>query len=234
MKKIVAILLTLILCASLFACTNSNADTDTDTEKPATGNNQGSYQVIFDTMNRFNCQDNAKYDKSIRESNANWIARHDGVELGNLELYGCERHEDGYRIVNADEFGIKYRVKQNLGSLVSNAGSKNGAQSLWVNNDSSVGAINTNINTAIGIGAYYIKVTYTDGKESQLSKTDFFKDAENGMLLNMLSSSDIDSQKTISSIEVTVLYESYAGAPGFLDVWWHEYTNWRCEHTYNF
>jgi len=240
MKKIIALLLVLSTFVLLFGCDKTeDPNKQEENNKPDTEDTQdtqlgASYKVIIDQMARHNCKDGNKYDKSVPESNENWKLRHDGVELGVLELYGCELTDDSYKVVNNEKFAIKYKVEQNLGALVSKAGTKNGAESMWVNRDENVGALDTDITTAIGVGAYYVKILYTDGGEKAFSKTNFFENAEKGMSLDMVTAKDLDAGKTVASIEVTLLYEAYAGAPGFLGVWWHEYTNWRCEYTYKF
>ena len=143
-------------------------------------------------------------------------------------------YRGGFSIVNKGEFGIKYKVKQNLGALVNDVGTKNGAESLWINRDGQSSAVGTDISSEIGVGAVYVKINYTDGSTKTLSKTNFFENADKGASINILTFADIDSNKTVESVKVTLLYEMYAGGPGFLDIWWHEYTNWRCEYTYSF
>ena len=235
MKRIIALMLLSLLCVSLLAC-GGIGDTDSGALDSGSGDTEigNPYDVISSIMYRSNCKDGYKYDKSVQESNSNWVSRHNNIDLGKLDLYGCEKVENGYKIVNEKDFGLKFKVTQNLGALVSEDGTKNGAESLWINTDNDIGALDTNINSAIGVGAYYIKIKYTDGTEGAVSKTDFFKNAEKGMSLDMLSASNIDSGKTISSVEVTLLYEMYSGGPGLFGVWWHEYTNWRCEYGYTF
>ena len=224
MKKILALALLLGLCLSLFGCEDKEG-----------GSTLGAaYEVIYDEMTRYNCKDGTCYDKNYPESNDNWRSRHNGFELGALALYGCDRTAEGYRVVDAEDFGIKYQVGQNLGALMTEAGSKNGAESLWVNRDGETSVLGTDIRTAVGVGAYFVEVIYSDGERDTFSKTNFFENAQNGMLLDILDAEDIDSRKTVKTIEVTLVYEMYAGGPGILGIWWHEYTNWRCEYTYHF
>lgn len=220
MKRILSLIILIMLCTSLFACSNDNSS--------------DAKNVITDTMVRYNCKDNTCYNKDIKEESADWISRHNGFELGALELHGCERDGDKYKIVSDKDFKIKYLVTQSLGSLSTEGGSKNGAESLWVNNDGSAGVLGTDITSTVGIGACFVKVKYTDGSESSFSKTDFFKDAEKNSHLDIIKSKNIDKEKSLALIEVTVVYEMYSGGPGLFGIWWHEYTNWRCEHTYVF
>ena len=230
MKRIIALILVLVTCVSLVSCQNGGNTTgngDTATGAP--------YEVITDLMKKTNCKDGYGYDVSVPETNTEWVSRAEDITLGALELYGCEGDaQNGYKVVNTAEFGVKFKVKQNLGSLVDSYGSKNGAEGLWVASDSHTGAYDTDIRSVIGVGAYYVKITYSDGTENELTKTDFFANAEKGAALDMVTANDIDSGKTVATIEVTLLYEIYAGAPGNFGVWWHEYTNWRCEYTYVF
>lgn len=220
MKRIAALILVAVFCFSLTACGKLGGD--------------DSYGVISDVMYRRNCKDGMGYDQSVQTNNLDWIHRFDDIELGNLELYGCERNGDICSIVDAAKFGIKYRVTQELGALVGRDGTKNGADTLWVNRDVDKGAFETNIKTEIGVGAYYIKVRYTDGSFSEISKTNFFENAKKGMALDMLTATELESGKTVSAIEVILLYETHAGGNGIAGIDWHEYTNWRCSFTYSF
>lgn len=230
MKKIIALILMFASCLSLFSCTQYKSSGD-NSDQNGTG---GQYSVITNTMFRYSCSDGSHYNTEAPEESSAWRSRHDNFEIGELELYGCEKMENEYRIVNASEFAIKYKVLQDLGDLKDPKGGKNGSTSLWINSDGETAVLGTNINSAVGVGAYYIKVKYSDGKELPLSKTDMFKGATQGTVIDMIQASDIDMNATIVSVEVTVVYEMYSGGPGILDIWWHEYPNWRCEYTYNF
>ena len=231
MKKIIALILTLTACVSLFACKapdggNKKPDGDASADTR--------YEVITKTMNRYSCAEGSHYDVGSPETSSDWRSRHDNFEIGEIALYGCVETDEGYRIVNASELGIKYKVKQDLGDLKDPKGGKNGATSLWLNSDGETAVLGTNINSAVGVGAYSVKIKYADGKEFYLNKTNMFEGATNGSVIELMKASDIDMSAVIASIEVTVVYELYSGGPGVLGIWWHEYPNWRCEYTYRF
>ena len=227
MKKLFTLILLLATTLSLFACTiHNDGDANVTTGTP--------YEILYTTMERRNCKDGKQYDTAFTEESETWRERHSGIELGTLALYGCEAAEDGYTVVSGGEFAIRYKVTQHLGSLVSEAGSRNGAEALWVNRDTETAVLGTDIASAVGVGAYSATIKYTDGTEKSLTKTDFFEGAEKGDVLDIVTADDLDRGKTVASIKVILVYEMYAGGPGLFGIWWHEYTNWRCEYTYEF
>ena len=101
-------------------------------------------------------------------------------------------------------------------------------------NDKARSVKGTNINERVGYGAYWVRVTYTDGSQDTFNKTNVLKNATKGTIVTLLTKNDIDTEKSIESIDVVLVYEIDAGGRGFLGIWWHEYTNWRCEYTYSF
>ena len=224
MKRVIALIFALIICIPISGCAKPEES----------GEGGADYEIISVVMVRYNCASGNGYDKNVKESNEKWITRHNGFELGNLELYGCERTDSGYRIVNPNEFGVKYKVTQNLGALPINGNAEDSAKSFWVNGDDQSQAWGTDINSKIGVGACYVKIKYVNGTENSFSKTDFFLNAQNGSVIDAVTAADLTAGEDVAAIEVTLLYETYAGAPGILGIWWHEYANWRCEYTYNF
>ena len=233
MKKMIALFLILATCISFVAC--NLGDKVDGTQNKNEGNSAGTqYEVITNTMYKYCCSEGSHYNPGSPEPSSEWRSRHDNFEIGELKLYGCEKKDDGFVIVNPDELGIKYRVLQDLGDLKDPRGEKNGATSLWINSDSETAVWGTNIDSAVGVGAYQIKVKYADGKEFSYSKTDMFMGATSDSVIDLMSANDIDMSVTITAIEVTVVYEMYSAGPGILGIWWTEYPNWRCEYTYNF
>ena len=100
--------------------------------------------------------------------------------------------------------------------------------------DTANAVANTNISETIGKGAYWIRITYTDDTQKEVNKTNFLDGKTKGAFIELLTNEDIDQNKTIEKIEVVLVYEMYAGGPGFLGIWWHNTTNWRCEYTLEF
>lgn len=226
MKKLLASILLLATALSLVACTPNDDGTVTTTGVP--------YDILYTVMERHSCKEGKQYDAALPETNEVWRARHDGIELGTPALYGCEATEDGYTVVNHYDFAIRYKVTQNLGALVSEEGTRNGAEALWVNRDTETTVLGTDIASAVGVGAYSATIRYTDGTEKSLTKTDFFEGAEKGALLDIVTADDLEAGKTLASIKVILVYEIHAGGPGVFGIWWSETTNWRCEYTYEF
>lgn len=186
-------------------------------------------ETISITMDRYNCNDGNRYNKAEQEENANWRSRHDGFELGELKVYGCAKAGNLYAIKRAEEFSIKYHVLQNVQELP-----RVGTQLTCIENDTETKVVGTNINQRIGRGAYWVRVTYTDDTQSQYNATNQFENANSRTYVELLNSSQIDPNKTIRQVEVVVVYELFAGGPGFLGIWWKEYSNWRCETVLNF
>lgn len=93
---------------------------------------------------------------------------------------------------------------------------------------------NTNINKQVGYGAYWVGITYSDDSKKQYNATDQLHNADSNTYIELVGKSNIDANKTIKSIEIVVAYELFAGAPGVFGIGWKEYTNRRCEYTFNF
>lgn len=181
------------------------------------------------TMNRYNCNDGNNYDKNEKEESDDWRSRHDGYELGELNLYGCQKIGSYYKVGDESNFAIRYKVLEEPESLP-----MVGTELTKVENDDATSVKGTNINSRVGKGAYWVRITYDDDSQIQHNKTNIFEYATKGSVIDLVTSKDIDMTKTIKNIEVVVVYELYAGGPGFLGIWWNEYSNWRCEYTFNF
>lgn len=186
-------------------------------------------QKISVTMNRYNCNDGNNYNKNEPEESADWRSRHNGYEIGQLNLYGCQQVKEGYKIGEPNKFAIRYQVLQNIDDLP-----RVGTDLTHVENDDATSVKGTNISSRVGYGAYWVRITYTNDSQIQYNKTNILKYATNGTIIDIVTQDNIDITKTIKKIEIVVVYELYAGAAGFLGIWWHEYSNWRCEYTYEF
>ena len=88
MKKILALILLLSTTLALFACSAPLGDGDTTT---TTGT---PYEIIYDTMARYNCKDGKQYDKALTEESAAWVSRHNGFELGADDYIAKPFHTD--------------------------------------------------------------------------------------------------------------------------------------------
>lgn len=189
-------------------------------------------QKISVIMNRYNCNDGNNYNKNEPEESEVWRSRHDGYEIGQLNLYGCQQMGSDYRVCEPDKFAVRYEVLQNSDDLP-----RVGTKITHIQNDTAKNVVGTNIDTQVGYGAYWVRITYTDDSQNQYSKTNILKNATNGTIIDIVTQDNIDKTKSIQRIDVVVAYEIYGGGPGVLGklgIWWHEYTNWRCEYTYIF
>ncbi len=198
-------------------------------KEPTTDISELNDSVITVTMNRYNCNDGNNYNKNEREESATWRSRHNGYEIGQLNLYGCVKNGNQYNIVDENNFAIRYQVLKDTEDLP-----RVNTSSTKLANDKATSVKGTNINERVGYGAYWVRVTYTDGSQDTFNKTNVLKNATKGTIVTLLTKNDIDTKKSIESIDVVLVYEIDAGAPGFLGIWWHEYTNWRCEYKYSF
>ena len=93
------------------------------------------------------------------------------------------------------------------------------------------GVYGTNLTgKTIGKGAYYVKVSYTDGSYAEFNGTDFMNGMAQGDVKGLTV--EVNPGKRVSSIELVVVYEiKYAWyGPGLDD----DYSNWRCTATLEF
>ena len=210
-----------------YAQNNPPLSVDVDNEKENLDTSKS--QKISVIMDRYNCNDGNNYNKNEEEESANWRSRHNGFEIGQLNIYGCTQINKNYIVSESDKFAIRYQVLQNTEDLP-----RVGTQLTHVENDSATQVTGTNINEKVGYGAYWVRITYTDDSQIQYNKTDVLKNATNGTIVDIVTQDNLDASKTISKIDVVLVYELYAGLPRNRFSWWHEYTNWRCEYTYNF
>lgn len=187
------------------------------------------YLPVAVTMNRYNCNDGNQYNKYEQEESADWRSRHNGFELGELMIYGCSKIGNVYSVGDRDKFSIKYHVLQDTSNLP-----RVGTQLTKINNDSETKVTGTNINGRINYGAYWVRITYLDHTQAQYNATNILSNANANTYVELVNKSQINGDKEIAQIEVVIVYEMYAGAPGFMGIWWHEYTNWRCEYSYSF
>lgn len=202
------------------------------TTEPTTslpGNTSDALKTYSTIMNKYSCGDLTDYNKAKPEPNSSWKSRHNGWELGHLELYGCSEIGNNYNVEKMESFAIRYKVNQDPSNLP-----RVGSSKTTLENDEATRVYGTNINSRVGYGAYWVRVTYEDDTQDQFNKTNIFKNASVGTVVTLIDSNDINTQKQIKSIDVVIVYELYAGGPGFMGIWWKETPNWRCEYTYSF
>lgn len=181
-------------------------------------------------MLRKNCNDGNNYDYNKPEESAAWRNRHNNFEIGELYLYGSKKIDSVYSIEDQNAFSLKYKIIQNINMLPLDGIAKE----ISVADDGANRVMGTNINTRVGKGAYWVRITYDDDVQNEYNKTNFMNNKVIDSYIELVSPENIDTSKKIKKIEVVVAYELFAGAPGFLDIWWKEFTNWHCSQTFNF
>lgn len=186
--------------------------------------------IIAVSMTRYSCKDNTGYNKYDPETNQDWKKRHNGWELGELVLDGCEKVGDKYKVVNQEEFALKYHFLHDTNNLPTVGG--NGHASIC--DDTFNWTHGTGINSRIGHGAYWVRVTYRDNSTREFHATNQFRDKNTQSYLGLVSNGNLDSTKQIAKIEVNIFYELLSTGNGFLGIQWKETPNWRCEYTFNF
>ncbi len=189
-----------------------------------------SWEEIDITMNRYNCNDGNNYNKAEPEHDPAWVAMHDGFEIGELTLMGCEKSGNNFKVKSIDEFSIKYFLIQNPDELPY----KNDAPHKYIEKDTCNVVVNTSISETIGEGAYWVRVTYSDNTQEESKAVNIFDGKSDHSYINLIDVNDLEDGKVISKIDVVVVYEMFRGGPGFMGIWWKEHTNWRCEYTFNF
>lgn len=94
----------------------------------------------------------------------------------------------------------------------------------------------TSINKAIGYGAVYIRVSYTDGTATSAFATDIMNGKIAEEYINILNVTDINinEAKTISEISIHLAYEIEGFWQGIFGIWDSTYTNWHCINNLQF
>ena len=185
------------------------------------------WNAISVTMTRYNCNNGDGYNKSKPESSAVWRSRHDGFELGELVIYGCKQVGDYYKVVNKNDFSIKWKVKQDVEDLP-----RVGADKTEIAFDDCKTIYGTDFNEKINEGAYWLRVTYSDDTQKTFKRANIMENAMPGTIVELCNSTGLDANKTIKNIECIIVYELYCDPTGFMSQ--DEWTDWRLEYTYNF
>lgn len=187
------------------------------------------YNPITVQMVRYNCNDGDHYDKNKQEESAEWRNKHDGYEVGELIIYGCKQVGNTFVMGDINQFSVKYHILQNTYDLP-----RNGCELCKIEDDSETNVRGTSIDSRVGHGAYWLRVTYSDSTQQEFKATNQFDNCTPNTYIEFINNTNINKEKNIFNIEVVVVYEIYAGAPGVFGIWWHQYTNWRCEYTFVF
>lgn len=180
---------------------------------------------IVADFKRMSSKNDCGYDINNPETDANWISRHNGWELGEIVLSGVGKNElNKYSIPVDGKLSISYRLLQDPNSLPI---SQSGVSHLKLGDDKWTGAISgTSIKgSIIGKGAYWMEVTYTDNSTEEIWQTNFLYGKNKGDMVDMNLPLGAVNKK-IKTIEIKLIYELYCDGPGFMGFYWYEYPNW--------
>lgn len=229
--------------------------TSTDSSGRQVTNNQGSSTSVWSyttgktlyaiwtkdyeiKLTRESCKDGNGYDPSAPGTSVDSLAHHDW-DILNLVIGGCVQEADGsYFIPDGTLLSVSFKVLQNLGALPTwgmNGVSANWTKH-WMSSDSYSGNVyGTNINNqAVGYGAYYVKITYTDGTTYETNKVNFMSGAKASQVINVPLNLNVN--KKIKSLDVVAVYELYYDYMN--SIWdWNGtkcIANWRCTGSIKF
>lgn len=162
---------------------------------------------------------------------------HSTFKLFDLVLMNAAEGVNGYYIPNGKQLKLNLKVLQNPSKLPT--GSHLGAVNWTVHNisDDSYDKVvyGTNISgKKIHSGAYYVKITYTDGTFDEFHTVDFLNGAKKNNLISL--DFKIDNEKVLKSMEVVIVYELYYDYMRHIFNWGgtKRYANWRCLATLQF
>lgn len=190
----------------------------------------GPYYV---TMTRQNAKDGNGYNTMKQEPSTNWKNVHDDFDMGQLIISNTYKNSDGsYSVVTGLKPEIGFNLQQDINALPNNP--SNGLSRIHDDTYSGIvyGIAYLN-NKRIGYGAYNYVIKYSDGTTTDFGGTDFFKNKSKESTISIIQSDGVED-KSITEIRIYLIYEIYRGGPGFLGIWWHEYTNWVCSTTITF
>lgn len=194
------------------------------------------YEIELD---RASCKENNGYDPSTAGANSTDILAHGNWNLLSLIIGGCSQNSSGNYFVPQDSaLTVSFKVLKNINSLPTST--LGGASVNWtvhyLQKDSYSGQVyGTNINgQAVGKGAYYIKVNYSDGTYLETNKVNFLDGAKENQVINV--SLNLNTNKTIKSVEIVAVYELYYDYMSGIFDWdgTKRTANWRCTTTINF
>ena len=182
------------------------------------------------TMVRQGIADGNQYNPDKPETNSSFIGYHKNFELGELVASECRIVGNQYVVHDNADFALRYHLLQNPKDLPGD----NSNITKDICDDSETSVYGTSISGRIGKGAYWVRVTYRDYSQEEYTARNFLATAVNDSYIDLIPAGSLASNKTVAKIEVVVVYEMFTGAPGFLGIWWKDYTNWRCTYTFNF
>lgn len=184
-------------------------------------------------MERKNCKCNNKYDASVQDTAV--FYHHEGFELGDLQLLGCEKVGSKYRVVDKSKFALQYKLLHSPDKLPT--GDEKKTLSLF--KDEETGVVDTGLeNVPLGEGAYWLRVFYKDGSaQTKFSGCDLLNGAVQGDIFTLVDMMQLSANKEVASIEIVFVYElkMYIEKDGFGTLNdKKEYSAWRCSAIIDF
>ena len=193
--------------------------------------------TILIPIKKENCALDKGYDPDTECNEESKKEAHNGFEVGQVEMNGAVemKNNGNYFITNPEKFSLRYRLKIDPLNIPYHP---NGAHMEISKDDygNKNGEIvkGTNLVKDIGMGAYWIKITYKDGTIDQIKNAyDIMKGKLSGDVISLLECSDLNSNASgISKIELTIVYELVVKL-GPLD-FNNQHTNWRSDYVFIF
>ena len=183
-----------------------------------------SWKTLDYTMERVCTVNDNMYNPNKVSNDRGENTIHTGWELGQVLINGCEEQNGKLKLKNQSDFSINYHILQNISDLP-HGNNKDNLKRVYIASDTNVGVYDTPIEVVVGMGAYYIRVYYTDNiTRTEKIAVNIMKDKTRGSVITLLESADLEN-KTIKKIELVLVYEIK------MDYW---ESNWRCTRTFEF
>ena len=183
-------------------------------------------------LDRSSCKQDNGYNPA-EQGTDNDKKTHSAFELLELIVSGSSKNDQGeYFIPGGSTLSLSLKLLEDPSSLPKSGGiGANWYRNALAGDTWKEGVYGTNLTgKTIGKGAYYVKVSYTDGSYAEFNGTDFMNGMAQGDVKGLTV--EINPGKRVSSIELMVVYEIIYS---WYDGWWHDdYSNWRCTATLEF
>jgi hypothetical protein len=183
-------------------------------------------------MDRYGCRDGSKYDKSKPDSSVDY--HHDAFDnLVELELNGCVKDGNKYRVDNAESFSLTLELLHDPDKLPGTGRHGSEYRTIKLFHDTAEKVVQTGIDESeVGEGACWIYITFADGSTESVNPwINLLNGGVVGQKYTLLAPNSADGKK-IANIRVVFVYELIVE----IERDWlgslnddNEYSNWRCE-----
>ena len=184
-------------------------------------------------MKATNAEDNSYgYKPGSSASDSGCVDELKNHPLFDLKLDGTLGENDGFYFEATEKKLSLYAIMlQNMSNLEFTRLSTTRATSVKLSDDPCVGVYNTGIDSNVGYGAIYVKVTYADESTSIHEGNNLFKDKKTDDVVKLF---EIAPSKAISKIEFTMAYETDTHWEGAFWTSGELYVAWRIDKTISF